>query len=195
MPFLVYESAMRTGGVVCYSNPQHVPLAGNGLIQSACRRLLGNADVGWTIEAVDLLRAGKYDQPENHALVIDTAPRRPTVSLFEVRSISGYSYAEWTPIMLTFEQLFVDAEVLTTPDEMKRMFTDENCKRCIVKSILYLNGGYAGGDWKWGGNSRTTGALLWDDAWSYFQKYSGIPLRPKDRGTDRPNAGFRARSA
>jgi hypothetical protein len=79
--------------------------------------------------------------------------------------------------MLTFEQLFVDAEVVTTPEEMKREFTDGECERCIVRSILYLKGGYASGDWNWGGNSRTTAALLWGDAWEYFQQSGAHPNR------------------
>jgi hypothetical protein len=71
--------------------------------------------------------------------------------------------------MITFEQLFVDAEAPDSPEEMKRAFTDDACERCLVRSILYLKGGYDGGDWNWGGNSRTTAALLWDDAWDFFR--------------------------
>lgn len=168
MPFFVYETKNLTMGAQRYHNPTGVALAGGGLIQTTCRKFLRDGDIGWSINAANLLCSGQFD-PLNHALVIDTAPRRPTISLFEVKSILGYSYADWTPIMLTFEQLFVDAEAQTTPDEMKREFTDEACERCVVRSILYLKGGYSGGDWNWGGNSRTTAALLWEDAWAYFQ--------------------------
>jgi hypothetical protein len=170
MPFIVYRATELPTGAMRYHELEHVSLAGGGLIQSTLRRLglLGENDVGWTIGAADLLATGGYES-NAHALVIDTAPRRTTVSLFEVRSLRGYSYADWTPIMVIFEQLFVDAEALTTADEMKREFTDEACERCDVRSILYLKGGYAGGDWNWGGNSRTTAALLWEDAWRFFQ--------------------------
>jgi hypothetical protein len=170
MPYIVYRTTKLPAGATQYHAPEHVSLAGSGLIQSTLRRLrlLGESDVGWTVSAADLLRTGEYE-PDAHALVIDTAPRRVTVSLFEVRSILGYSYGDWTPIMVRFEQLFVDANVTTTVDDMKREFTDEDCERCLVRSILYLKGGYGGGDWNWGGNSRTTAALLWEDAWKFFQ--------------------------
>lgn len=169
MPFYVYRTAKLPTGAVRYHEPKHVSLAGGGLIKSTLRRLgrLGEKDVGWTISAAELLGTSEYER-DAYALVIDTAPSRSTVSLFELRSILGYSYADWTPIMLRFEQLFVDAEPFTTPDEMKREFTDNACERCVVRSILYLKGGHAGGDWNWGGNSRTTAALLWDDAWQFF---------------------------
>lgn len=170
MPFIVYRTTKLPAPATRYQVSAHVSLAGGGLIQSTLRRLelLGNNDGGWTVNAADLLATGGY-QPDTHALVIDTAPRRGTVSLFEVRSILGYSYAEWTPILVRFEQLFVDTDPVTTVDEMKREFTDEACERCIVRSILYLRGGYSGGDWNWGGNSRTTAALLWEDAWRFFR--------------------------
>jgi hypothetical protein len=168
MPFFIYKTAKLPNGALRYHEPKPVSLAGGSLIPSTCKRFLGHEDVGWRIGAADLLRTGGYD-PENHAVVIDTAPGRPTVSLFEINSIIGYSYANWTPIMLVFEQLFVDEEVSATPDEIKQAFTDEACERCVVRSILYLMGGYVGGDWNWGGNSRTTAALLWSDAWTFFQ--------------------------
>jgi hypothetical protein len=169
MPFFVYKTAKLPVGALRYHEPRPASLAGNGLIKSTCKRFLEQQqNIGWRISAADLLRTGGYE-PENHALVIDTAPSRPTVSLFEINSIVGYSYATWTPIMLVFEQLFVDAEASTTPDDMKQGFTDEACERCIVRSILYLQGGYGGGSWNWGGNTRTTAALLWSDAWTFFQ--------------------------
>lgn len=121
------------------------------------------------ITDLDMLTAGAYD-PDMHALVIDTAPSRPSVSLFEIKSIYGYTYATWTPLMLTFEQLFVDAEPRSTPEAMKSEFDDNECERLIVREFLYLKGGYAEGSWGWGGNSRTTAALLWEDAWNYFQQ-------------------------
>jgi hypothetical protein len=71
-------------------------LAGNGPTRVACSRLLAeDDDTGWTVSASDLLPAADVD-PNTHALVIDTSPSRPTVSLFEVRAIPGYTCATWT---------------------------------------------------------------------------------------------------
>jgi hypothetical protein len=170
MPYIVYRTTKLATGGVRYHNPKQVSLAGRGLIQSTLRRLgvLGESDSGWTISASDLLQTANY-APDIHALVIDTAPRRPTVSLFQARSIVGYSYSSWTPIMLRLEQLFVDEPAPISTEETKREFNDDECERCAVRSILYLKGGYAEGDWNWGGNSRTTAALLWDDAWTFFR--------------------------
>ena len=72
--------------------------------------------------------------------------------------------------MVTFDQLFVDFETTTPTDTFKQKFKDGECERCTVRSILYLMGGFNGGNWNWGGNSRTTAALLWEDAWAHFRK-------------------------
>jgi hypothetical protein len=117
----------------------------------------------------EMLSVGGYN-PSEHRLVIDIAPRRPTVSLYEVKKISGYSYASWTPLMLVMEMLFGDEEAPTSVDAMKREFTDDKCERLPVREFLYLLGGHSGGSWNWGGNSRTTAALLFDDAWDYFHE-------------------------
>ncbi len=174
MPFFLYRKTLRANEWE-YHDPEHVVLGGKGLIQSACRKYLASQDCGWTISAAELLLAGGHE-PTKHALVIDTAPKRESVSLFEIKSIAGYSYATWTPIMLVFEQLFVDAEdeliiddnPPLSPDVFKKRFLDGRCERHIVRSILYLNGGFEAGSWNWGGNSRTTAALLWEDAWNHF---------------------------
>jgi hypothetical protein len=186
MAYLVYKK-VRMGNECEYYEPLRVTFAGRGLIQSACRKHLGDKDVGWTVSAADMLIAGGFSV-DDHVIVVDTSPNRPTVSLFEITSVSGFSYGEWTPIVLSFEQLFSDAEAgLTakdgttlTTDMFKARFRDGGCERCVVRSILYLRGGYASGDWNWGGNSRTTAALLWKDAWEFFTSLPapGGPIAP-----------------
>jgi hypothetical protein len=47
---------------------------------------------------------------------------------------------------------------------------DSKARRSLVREFLYLSGGYEKGNWNWGGNSRTTAALLWPAAWDYFSK-------------------------
>src|SRR5947209_1409078 len=82
----------------------------------------------------------------------------------EVKPISGVTYQTWTPSMCTLEQLFGDAE----PQSTAESFDDTNCPRAVVRSFSYLTGGYEGGTWNWGGNSRTTAVLLLPEAWDYF---------------------------
>ena len=87
MAFLLYETSKRNGHLE-YRQIEDVRLAGGGLIQTTCKKYLGDHDAGWTISAHDMLKAGNYD-PANHALVIDTAPSRQNlVNLFEVKTIS-----------------------------------------------------------------------------------------------------------
>lgn len=167
MAFMLYQTAKLADDTLRYRYAHDVVLAGDGLIYTACKKYLGEEDVGWTVSSSDLLAAGGF-HPSEHSLVIDVAPKRPTVSLYEIKSISGYSYDTWTPLMLTMEMLFGDAPPTTSPEAMKRGFTDRECKRLVVREFLYLIGGYAEGSWNWGGNSRTTAALLFDDAWDYF---------------------------
>jgi hypothetical protein len=169
MAFMLYHTAKLADRTSRYRYANDVVLAGDGLIYTACKKYLGEEDVGWTVSNSDLLAAGGFN-PSEHALVIDVAPKRPTVSLYEIKSISGYSYDTWTPLMLTMEMLFGDAEPTTSPEAMKREFTDGDCKRLSVREFLYLTGGYAEGSWNWGGNSRTTAALLFEDAWNYFEQ-------------------------
>jgi hypothetical protein len=174
--FWLYHRDQQPDGVSIYRRGRAVKLAGGGLIQSACRDLLGNEVTPWTLSSRELLIADGHD-PETHELVIDIAPSRPTVSLYEVRSLSGFSYRDWTPLMFTFEMLFGDAKPSSSLTEMKRQFDDRDCPRAVVREFLYLRGGYVSGNWNWGGNNFTTAVLLFEDAWSYFQQQSTAAIR------------------
>jgi hypothetical protein len=168
MAFLLYQTSTSESRGLLYQKIGEVKLAGDGLIYSTCKKFLGNQNVGWTITASDMLTASGYD-PNKHALIIDAAPNRKEYVLFmQIRTISGYSYSEWTPLMLTLESLFADEFEDARAQEIKTEFEDRECPRDRVREFLYLLGGYASGKWNWGGNSRTTAALLWDDAWAYF---------------------------
>jgi hypothetical protein len=169
MAFWLYRKNKNGDGSTNYIQERRVQLAGSGLIQHASAAQVKRERGGWTIGGRDLVVAAGAD-PDSYAVVIDTAPRRPTLSLFEIRSVAGYSYAEWTPLMFTLEQLFADYAAPDTPAAMKREFNDSDCSRSVVRDFLYLTGGYERGTWNWGGNSRTTAVLLWGDAWDYFKK-------------------------
>ena len=73
--------------------------------------------------------------------------------------------------MLTFEELFVD-EPSKEGQKMKQRFSDAKCSRCIVTGNFYTSPGDTRkkGNWNWGGNSRTTAALLWPETWEYSSK-------------------------
>lgn len=73
--------------------------------------------------------------------------------------------------MICFQSLFTDAVVgedVTSLDEFKKAFNDKDCPREAIRSVLYLRGGHTSGGWNFGGNNRTTAALMWEDAWAFF---------------------------
>ena len=173
MAYLLYSTTPAAVGTYHKAIGGFV-LAGGGLIQAACRRHLTKADGGWTVSRQELLRARGVD-PERHSLVVDTSPARDTANLYEIRSISGYSYPNWTPVMIVYQSLFTDDDPPIGDDgtqasvaDHKKDFNDAGCPRDVVRSVLYVRGGHKSGDWNWGGNSRTTAALLWGDAWAFF---------------------------
>jgi hypothetical protein len=152
-------------------------LAGGGLIQQSCRKFLSDQDSPWNVTADDLLTVGGYE-PSRHSLVIDVAPKRTSINFYEIKSIAGYSYAEWTPLMLTLERLFAGDYDGEQAGRAKQYFVDDECVRERIREFLYLTGGYSKGNWNWGGNSRTTAVLLWDNAWNYFLTTVGNSNEP-----------------
>lgn len=152
-------------------------LGGGGLIQTSARKKNESLRDGWTVSGEYMTEAAKISA-EEHALVVDTSPNYSTVNLYKIQSVSGYCYPTWTPIMIVFEQLFADAEVDLQVDdtptaaiaEFKRKFRVGIDPRPKVRTFLYLNGGFETDGWNWGGNSRTTAALLREDAWRYFMQ-------------------------
>jgi hypothetical protein len=172
MAFLLYHTAKLANGETRYRQiEKDIPLAGNGLIYTTCHKFLSDKDVGWTITEKDMLTTGCYN-PDEHALVIDISPnRRGSINLFEIKLICGFSYSDWTPLMLTFEQLFSEQhDPEEDAEKIKQQFDDGECERLTVREFLYLRGGHGEGTWNWGGNSFTTAALLWGDAWNYFHE-------------------------
>lgn len=163
MPFFTY-AVTPEGAARRYNYRTSVTLAGNGLIRSAWRQLRAAQEGPWAVSAQEMLTAGGIDG--SRAIVIDTSPARPTVSLFEIKYVLGFTYG-WAPLCLVMEQLFVDEDVGTDPQSFKENFLDRDCTRVTVRTILYLqdNG-------NWGGNSRTTAALLWPDAWDHFRTWA-----------------------
>lgn len=159
MPFLLYQTSPATQGKN-YMAVGSFKFAGNGLVQQACRKhLTPGTHGGWTLSREELLHTRQVS-PENHELVVDTSPGRSTANLYEVRSVSGFSYSDWTPVMICFQSLFTDDAVVegdvTSLDEFKKAFNDKDCPREAIRSVLYLRGGHTSGGWNFGGNNRTT---------------------------------------
>lgn len=176
LPFNIYKTSLLNNELE-YFNPRPVVLGGGGLIQTAARKKNETLRGGWTISGKYMAEIEGVDAKE-HALVVDTSPNYPTVNLYQIQSISGFCYATWTPIMVVFEQLFADAEVdlqvddtpTTAIADFKKKFRVGLDSRPKIRTFLYLNGGFESGGWNWGGNSRTTAALLREDAWNYFMQ-------------------------
>src|SRR6202034_4527642 len=137
------------------------------LIHQSCRSFLTSQDSPWLVRSSDMLAVAGY-APDTHALVVDTDPTSSAVNLYEVKSVSGYSYATSTPIMLTLEVLFADFLTDGPTRTLKRKFVDDACTRDRVREFLHLDGGYAVGSWTRSRSSRTSAALLLDHAWAHF---------------------------
>jgi hypothetical protein len=105
---------------------------------------------------------------EDHALVID---RKPTiegqVSLHRVMNVWAFSPAEFTPILLRLEALFVGRETADA-DAFKQEFDDCDADHTTVLEFLYLNRDENRKIWKWGRSGNVNGALLFPDSLPYF---------------------------
>lgn len=165
MPYWLYGTE-TTGGEIRYVQQASVRLAGGGLIQSAWTEKGSPEDVGWTVSAGEMLATGGWD-PMTSAIVIDTAPRRDSVSLFRLLAVSGYTSSGWSPILLHLHELWWDHPTRRKLDAFKRDFKCDLEDGSYVRSILYLNA-----NWNWGGNSRSTATLVTETAWDHFLRTS-----------------------
>ncbi|MFW6164245.1 MAG: hypothetical protein ACODAJ_15865 [Planctomycetota bacterium] len=170
MPFLLYERTERDDGTVEYFELEEVSLAGrtNGLVYPFVKAYAPRAKAfPWGATVGDLLREAGTD-PGQRAVV---AALRPTtegnLSLYELTDVFGYSYQQWTPLCLRMEALVVD-QTVPDPERFKRRFRRRGGRRPVVHQFLYLQGGLAGGTWKWGPVGSVNGVLLWPDALSFF---------------------------
>lgn len=170
MTFLLYGKRHKRNGCYEYNRAGEFSLAGyvNGLIYRAIKDKLPKEDYAWTLERDTLLEAAEVD-PTTHALVTDLKPSVQTErNIFEIIAVLGYSYNTWTPIMLCLETLFTDYIKPGTAAALKARFDDSESLRTPVHTFLYLNGGYADGDWNFGPIGSVNGALLWPDALGHF---------------------------
>lgn len=119
----------------------------------------------------DLL-VGVGGDPVSQAVVVDLKPHaRDIVNLYLMRGIVGYSYADWTPLCFLFERLFDDRPE-PNPERFKQRFTcKEGFQGTRTVSFVYLRRGTQRGKaWNWGHIGRVNGAILFPDAWRFFDR-------------------------
>jgi hypothetical protein len=145
--------------------------AETGPIASFVREARGAEPGGWRMDERDLL-TGVGADPGSQAVVVDLKPHaQDIVSLYIMRGIVGYSYAEWTPICFLFERLF-DDQPEPDPGRFKQRFTrEEGFRGTHAVSFVYLRRGTQGGEaWNWGHIGRVNGAMLFSDSWRHFDQ-------------------------
>jgi hypothetical protein len=145
--------------------------AKSGPVASFVREKRGQEPGGWYMNEHDLL-VGVGSDPNSQAVVVDLKPHaQGIVNLYRMRGIVGYSYAEWTPLCFLFEQLFGD-QAEPNPEHFKQRFTrGERFRGTHAVSFVYLRRGTLGGRaWNWGHIGRVNGAILFSDAWRYFDQ-------------------------
>jgi hypothetical protein len=145
--------------------------AESGAIASCVRETRGAEPGGWHMNERELLgRVG--DAAHSQAVVVDLKPHaQDLVSLYLMKGILGYSYAEWTPLCFLFEMLF-DDQPEPDPMRFKQRFTcEKGSQGTRAVSFVYLRRGTQGGKaWNWGHICRVNGAILLPDAWRYFDR-------------------------
>ena len=170
MPFCLYERAPSADGGADYVQLRELSLAGrtDGLVYPFVKAYAPKAEAfPWHATVKDLLDEARIP-PKGHAVIVDLKPTvKGNVALFELTDVWGYSYADWTPIALRLETLFVDL-ILPDPLRFKQRFSDLGASREPVHEFLYLRGGLRGGAWTWGPVGSINGVLLWPDALAYF---------------------------
>jgi hypothetical protein len=126
-------------------------------------------DYGWQVNVRDAMTNMEYP---DHALVIDLMPnlKSPTLSLYEVVDVWGYSDHGWTPVMLHLSALFDEQD----PGKHDRndFFRGPKDVEDPVFSMTYLKGsvldGKLQGTWNPPGPSSTNSVLLWPKVFDYF---------------------------
>jgi len=109
---------------------------------------------------------------QHQTLVIDLKPnsKEPSLSLYEVLNVWGYSSSGWTPILFHLSGLFID-------DDPKRFDKNDFVRSPAdvdhpIFSMMYLRGtvksGRLEGRWTPPGPSPTNSVLLWPEAFEYF---------------------------
>lgn len=181
MPFMLYGVQPTPSGSA-FEYVRHLQLAGS---RGPLRRFVqenvvsDERPVGWHATEQGILTAAG-EPADSQAIVIDLKPSvKGNVSLYRLRDVWGYSYADWSPLALRLESLFVD-RVVEDVAAFKRSFVVPPDSSDEIGEFLYVQGGTCGGTWNWGMVGRVNGALLWPNALAYL---SGALLAALRSGT------------
>jgi len=149
---------------------EETSLAGcnNGEVPRELRDIIkpnNTAPVGWVLPF-----ATKWNNNE-YSLVIDIKPKSSTeIFLCEIDTVFGFSYAEWSPVMLRLKILCSDT---TENDLDKNNFIYQDQDPEIIYTMYYLQGsikdGKLVGTWK-PPFGTITGLLFWPEAMTFFHK-------------------------
>lgn len=167
MPFLIYQRHGLGHGASTFINPKrttHLPAVMKDYVQEEAD---GSAKYTWHLDEATLLGLlGK--EADNRALIVDLKPgQEKAVSLYRVRNFWGFSYKNWTPLLVRMKALFVDKPA-EDPAEFKEKFTDSEACHDQVHEFLYVRFGTVEGIATWGRSGWVNATLLWSDALRHF---------------------------
>jgi hypothetical protein len=99
MPYYLYNKQTNEQDISYTYKGREVSIAGcnNGIIASELRKIIRPEYIpplGWK------LPIAKNYNAQNSALIVDLNPKGTESSLAEIDTVFGFSYKDWTPIML-----------------------------------------------------------------------------------------------
>jgi len=131
-----------------------------------------NDALAWKLSGHDLCCAIRekfsFEQdPASCKVVVDATYTRADALVLDINHVWGFSYHDWTPILLRMSVLFKGdrPKGKATPVEHFRLDSQEEE---FVHEFLYLQCGYGGGTRNWGRMGYTNAALLWPDAFAHL---------------------------
>ena len=172
MPFLLYEYSDK-GNEFGFTQSKRLTAVPRLLIRPFVENERQNREVAelrWRMKEEDLVHAVAGElSSKTHAIIIDLKPKvKANVSLYWLKDIWGITEADWTPLCLRLNPLFVDKKE-DEPEKFKEGFDVK--KEEIggnVFEFLYLQAGLRTGKWNWGPVGTVNGCLLWRDTFNVF---------------------------
>jgi hypothetical protein len=146
---------------------EQTSLAGcnNGIIANELEEIIKRTDnppIGWKLPIAE-----KWNQ-EDYSLIIDIKPNGGEIFLCELDSVFGFSFEEWSPVMLRLKSLCSDA---TIEDLDKKNFIYPGGESEIIYTMYYLYGSIRDGKLvgTWNPPFGTITALLFSpESMTYF---------------------------
>lgn len=138
----------------------------NGIIASEIKKILSensNPPAGWIIPISDIWNR------EGYSFIIDIKPSGDEIFLCELDKVIGFSYEEWSPVMLRLKRLYSNLS-LGELDKKEFLYPGTN-EVNVIYTILYYQGSFRDGEiiGKWSPPyGSITGVLFWPEAMSFF---------------------------